>query len=344
MFFKKILIYFLVPILLIFFGILVPIVLNSHSALTVVVVNYNKEVFTPFKSGEIHEKEIVNGEFFSKENNLGIVAIRFNTFHRINDDVIIFKIKEKGKSGWYYSGKYKVDQFQPDDFFTFGFPIINDSKGKSYFFEIESTQGKYFNAVAISDIEPNFQAKYQFSRAELFRDKFKIFELIYKKIFYSFTDPSFIFSSFPFFLPLLFYLASLRYFKIIFKNRFPLYLYTFSLIIFTYLLFPFLFSNVTSLFLILFWIFLVYVNKFDSSVSFLYSVFSLVISLFTYLLKQELIADNFAIWTFFFLVIGTVQSIVLKNNKVYHIKYKDIIKAFIGEKKYNLLLSLIERF
>ena len=59
---------------------------------------------------EMLKGDYVYGEFYSQYPNLGTVRVRFNTFGRINDDELIFRIKEKSSPGWYYENKYKTDQ------------------------------------------------------------------------------------------------------------------------------------------------------------------------------------------------------------------------------------------
>ena len=60
-------------------------------------------------------------------NELGVVWIRFNTFGRINSDILTFKIREKGQNNWYYENLYRVDQFQDGKLFPFGFPPREDA-------------------------------------------------------------------------------------------------------------------------------------------------------------------------------------------------------------------------
>lgn len=143
---------------------------------------YASKIFTSFKTGELLSGDILRGEFKAKENNLGIVSIRFSTFNRINSDEFIFRIKEKGKKEWYYVNRYKSKEFGGYDLFPFGFPIVNNSKDKAYIFELESLRGKPRNAVAIDTAQPSVLTTYKFSRGELLSDKKIFLQFLLKKI------------------------------------------------------------------------------------------------------------------------------------------------------------------
>ncbi len=178
---------------------------------------------TPTDSIELHTKElythkIVHGTFTAQEDYLGIVSVRFHTFKRINKDHVIFRLKAKGSNNWYYQNIYKVDQFQPDKLFTFGFPLIKNAKNKQYIFEIESMQGKKKDAVAISPIEPIFVTKYQYPKSEFLTNKKAFILYPLKKLLNLFNDSKFILYASFYFLPLLTYI----FLKISFKK----YLYT----------------------------------------------------------------------------------------------------------------------
>ena len=90
--------------------------------------SYTSSIFTSFKTGELLSGDTIRGEFRAKDNNLGIISIRFSTFNRISSDVFTFRIKEKGKKEWYYVNAYKSKEFGGYDLFPFGFPIISTRK------------------------------------------------------------------------------------------------------------------------------------------------------------------------------------------------------------------------
>lgn len=145
---------------------------------TVIVKAYK---FKDQTNKELLKGEKITGEFKSKNNNLGITSVLFNTHNNINNDYLQFKIKEKDSTEWYYSNKYKVDQFQNNQYFPFGFPAINDSKGKIYQIEIESLNGVGGNSVQVITNKP-FLNKYSFPKIYLLQNKNKIPVFVLSKI------------------------------------------------------------------------------------------------------------------------------------------------------------------
>jgi hypothetical protein len=138
--------------------------LQSDSQLYQVTERYNSNVLSQKTPGvELYKGSKIQGEIKSGFSNLGIVAVKFNTYNRINNDTLIFKIKQKGMASWYYENVYKTDQFQNDQLFPFGFPLIANSNGKTYSVEITSQNGKKGNAVALSSHGPIMKTTYQYS-------------------------------------------------------------------------------------------------------------------------------------------------------------------------------------
>ena len=111
---------------------------------------YQNIKITNINQKELHKGDKVSGEFVAVLNELGVVWIRFNTFGRINSDILTFKIREKGQNNWYYENLYRVDQFQDGKLFPFGFPPITNSLGKDFQFEIISNNGVSKDAVTIN--------------------------------------------------------------------------------------------------------------------------------------------------------------------------------------------------
>ena len=112
-----------------------------------VIIETNK--FQNKEDKELFKGDKLSAKFKSDYNNLGIISVLFNTHGRINDDYLLFSIKEVGSDKWYYSNKYKVDQFQDYQYFPFGFPELSNSKGKTYQIEIESLNGTEGNSVQV---------------------------------------------------------------------------------------------------------------------------------------------------------------------------------------------------
>lgn len=197
----------LIPLFLFVTGVFVAIATDPSTGFFVLTENHYENELTSWKTSELRANQKIKGEFVAKKENLGIVAVRFNTFNRINKDEVIFRIKEKGQKDWFYENTYKVDQFQPNEFFTFGFPLQTSSEGKSYQFEIVSTKGKRGDAVAISYDSPViYLTKYQFSGRELLDNKSEFGNFLITKVNDIFLYTNYSNNLQPlFFLPLIIY-------------------------------------------------------------------------------------------------------------------------------------------
>ena len=93
--------------------------------------------------------EIYRQSFLSTTDSFGIIAVKFSNNNKINQDVLTFRIKEENDKDWFYENQYKTDQFQDNQFFTFGFPKINNTQGKAFVFEIESLAGAEDDSVSV---------------------------------------------------------------------------------------------------------------------------------------------------------------------------------------------------
>lgn len=154
----------------------------GHSLL---VQEYRKDIFEKLKTDKLMKGDIIAGQFIASEDNLSITLVRFFNFYHISKDQIVFRIREKGKSDWYYQGTYKVDQFQPNQYFTIGFPPIEDSRGKTYLFEIESVAGVPLDAIGISNQSPQFAVAYKMNTQNLKSDVYLLVRYILKKSYFT---------------------------------------------------------------------------------------------------------------------------------------------------------------
>lgn len=324
---NKFITFFAIPFFLLLIWFVLSIVFNSYGSISVLTYVMNSETGKiENKTKEIYKGQKVSGEFTARENNLGIISIRFNTFKRINDDQLLFRIKETGQRKWYYEGTYKVDQFQPDDFFTFGFPIIPTSKDKKYQFEIQSTKGRHGNAIAISKINPVFVTKYQFTKDLLLHDKQLLLSHIYKKFLNTFDSVDFILSSIIYLYPFIFYLLWLypikQYvYRYTAENRilksdiqFYLSLFVITSSIFLYIIIVRdLSSALATLILISLWLVFSIRYRLDSSVTFLLALLYLSICPILLLFQNGAAAEKDILWVYYFLAIGVFQRLLEIN-------------------------------
>lgn len=329
-------------------------IINPDIGFTALRSEYGKSSFLQFKTTDLFKGEMVSARFKAVDNNLGTVSVRFNTLFRDNYDWLIFRIKEEGQDGWYYENRYKVDQFQPDALFPFGFPIIKYSKNKTYYFVIESTEGESGNAIAISPKSPIFLAKYQFSRLEIMSGYKQASTFIFKKIINSFNNFNFFVTSLIYLFPLLIYILlrfSMSYIPTKYKknltkvdhkqiHNFSLFnvikanllihlnklltrssilhliFYIYGLILVLFILFNRQKNGLSEIILLVSGIFILRLLRTSSKESFGIALGILVFCPFLFAAKFLLAAENAALWAYIFLVIGTAQAIwELRSNK-----------------------------
>jgi hypothetical protein len=310
---------------------IIPLILLSLSVF-LLFSEYEREkvgLFTTIKyfgkseiSGPIN-KELVAGEkiigaFVASDNNLGTIAIRFNTYWRINDDWVMFRLRNYESDTWYYQNKYKVDQFQNEKMFPFGFPEIPDSAGEKYVFELESVQGGLNNAVAISSKDPVFQVRYRFPKETLFNfqdmnnatiskivkyNLFTIVDYLNQKLAVNFSDMSKASITLTYFIPVFCYLFGYRK-----KLRKLL-----TLIIFFTLLDSFLVYEIydkSTIILFFSWIWYLLLAKPKTIYLSEIGILLLALSAMTYYVPElEIISQKIGSWSLIFLIFSLGKKI-----------------------------------
>lgn len=283
--------------------------INANAGITVLVYQHHKDETVYWHTKELLAGEKATGEFVARDNNLGIVAVRFNTFMRINEDVVRFRIKEKGSSKWYYENDYTTPQFQPNQYFTFGFPIISDSQGKTYDFEVESLQGEPEDAVALSPIEPVYVTKYQYSKELIKSNTDYALTFLTKKTLNSVTNPDFLLASFAYALPLLMYLIWLFFFDRYLSDKY--YLVFIPLLLMALVVVMDATRNDSIVLgLTLLWFFTALAYKLRSTISLVLALICIGISSLLYYTNLSDISRNITMWGYLLMVVGVIQAIV----------------------------------
>lgn len=310
---NKLIFKWVLPGLLFLWVIFIALQLNPEVPLSIILQNFSKSHYTHWATKELLAHHYAEGEFTAGQDNLGIVAVRFNTFIRINSDSVIFRIKEKGQTNWFYTNSYRVDQFQPSQEFTFGFPIQPNSKNKTYIFQVESVHGVDKDAIALSPIEPVFSAKYQFTRSYFIHQPLTIFRFIVDKLISVYTDFS---TSFYF----------LAYLYIGLIGFVGYYLWLFlgikfghaKILIFIYLIFigidifvPTLpFRGISLILLSVAWFILCIYYEYGSNVSFVLGICWLVMSACIRIAGFMIFAEYVSHWMYIFFIIGLLQLLI----------------------------------
>lgn len=150
---------------------------------------------------ETQEEQAVNQDDFIEDEEAAEEALILSPAE------IVFRLKEKGAEEWFYESPYFFEQATPSHLFPFGFPIIEDSEGKTYLVEIEGrgepngkTPGLYVFAAADSAGRPYLYSRYVYRQENLKKDWQPILKNILAKIGLSFKKGNFLFALFFLFL------------------------------------------------------------------------------------------------------------------------------------------------
>lgn len=259
----------------------------------------------------------LRGKLESFQNGLGTVLLRFYNFDRINSDELKFRIREEGDKNWYYESQVNVDQFLPDEYFTFGFPVIENSKGKIYEFEIESVRGTPGDAVAISRFLPQIASRYQFKKDEIKGNFGLIGYIVAVKFLNMLVDNQFLKKLLVSGVSLgLYYMVLLDFSKLVFlggyvetlrrimiKSRFWFILAVSCLTLVDILLVKesndWLFAGLS-----IFWLFSVLVFQLHKEFLFYLAILTSLLYPVAFVFGQDRIADKLAIWWYLFIVMG----------------------------------------
>lgn len=304
---------------------LVDYVSTSEGLLTLTIAH------PPKFDSRIFNKQLLKGgkvsiKIEAKQDNLGSVGVRFYNFDRINDDVLIFRIKEIGDDDWYYENEYKVDQFQPDEIFPYGFPQIENSEGKIYVFELESLFGEPGNAVGISRFSPRIKSKYQFDFDELKnRPAFWLY-FMYKKSLNLLVNGDFMNLILVKVIPLVIYFGLFKllidkyeYFQKVFnklvirlEKNIGFLLFSWGLLVVDFLVIRD-FSDALLIFILLLISLSTYVYRITFfSLSYI-SLIGFLIYPVLYTLGYETTAEKISIWSYLVLIIGIVRVIIVRS-------------------------------
>lgn len=330
-------------------------IFNSDLGLTVLSYNEGKESFNNLTYKKLYKGDKITGEFKAHEDNLGIISIRFKTSIKPpydKEDLIVFRIKERGITKWYYENTYKDGLIFNYPFYPFGFPPIQNSKNKYYDFEIESLNGNSINAVSISDKNQTLFSRYQIPKSVILHDKKSLLDFLVKKFLSAILTTDIRFSSFVYSLPLIFYIlwgTRVKRYTIIplrrrlnfltefivnsaFFNKISPFLWPLKsvslsisdcLIILTTVIDIFIIQINNDLIYIVamgLWIVTLKANNFESKKPFIFAIILLIIPPIFLNFGDVQTAEKAALWSFAFLVAGTVQILIEEIRNWYKIK------------------------
>ncbi len=309
-------------------------VLTSVASLSVLSVNQENLSIKKIASRQLIKGEKVLFSFKAVDNYLGIITIHFTNSSEPINDKIYFRLREKGNKSWYYNTLYDARQFYHINPYPFGFPIINNSKGKIYEVQLESLQGIGDNIVQIENHLPVVATRYKYPKENILDNVHKFFIFFAKKTYYAFKDGTLFFSSLIYLLPLLLYL-SLRFITKRYFNQLVIsiphkpkniditvgqladsllfvILFTISLLIITDILFALETTDLIIIMVIILWVIMAinfkFVKKYTGIVCLMFFFLSVVFSL----LKLTDYSQKIGIWTFVFFFTTVLQEFVAR--------------------------------
>ncbi|MBU2632301.1 hypothetical protein KKG52_01165 [Patescibacteria group bacterium] len=342
--------WFIKPLfLLLLWGILTTWYIAKYdTALSVISIPYFRSNLIEAPKEKIIKGDKISGKFKASENGLGIISVKFITYNRpkfTDEDELLFRIKEENNKDWHYESKYKNGLMYDVPHYPFGFPVIQNSKNKTYIFEVISTKGNSKNTVSLSKREPGFEAKYKFSKNELLSDKWVFLDFGIKKIGYSLFTPDVLYASLVFLLPLLFYIlwnSTIKKYVIAplsnkalkftgldiptLKNLLKDFAYfaILNILIIFVLIDVFylqLISDLVYIIIPILWGIYTKKYKLDSRASFAVGLFFIALCPIILIFNQTFTAEKSASWAFMFLIVGTIQALIeLRKEEVAIIK------------------------
>ena len=258
----------------------------------------------------------------SNENNLGIVSIHFGNKKQIaykEVDKIRFELRNIESKKLIYQNEYRADLLQSVKYFPVGFPRIPDSQNKEYTLIFTSLSGNNRNSVIVDPNNPML-LHYVYKKGEILKNTTSIINFVSKKLYYMFTDKIFMKGSVIYLTPLIIYGLFLLSFKskIIFKYR--KYLLLVFVLIDIFISNQWYFGN--QLIILLVWILVIISGKLTSITTNVYAIILLLICFISQYFGLISISNNSAVWCYYFLVMGLIQSIYELHitNKVNRIK------------------------
>lgn len=344
-------------------------ILSYDKSFSVISKNHSQKNLIQIPKTKLYKGEKIVGRFVARADNLGIIAIRFKQQLRIpwkDEDILLFKLKEENANNWYYQNKYYSGLTYDVPFLPFGFPIIKNSNGKTYYFEIESTKGNEKNGLELSNKTPILVTKYKVDEQALFNNPLNLFIFLTTKFTNSFTNLDVVFSSFVYSLPLMCYslwstgvvkfifstlkkpntfhhilrtlapLFSKLKIDIVFYSLLKIFYKKNSLILFfiviligaiLYDIFIIqVFNDIIYIIIIILWIIFLRLGHIDNKVTFFFAFLLLIIASFSFEFNYIIIGNKAATWLFIFLVGATIQALI-------EMKYISAIQAFEARKK-----------
>lgn len=326
---KKLILNYLVPFLLIagwVFFVFYKAFIIEH-VISIVTEAYSSASLVEKPSDRLLQGEKIVGQFTATYDHLGIIGFRFWNYNQINKDRVIFRIKQQGAAEWHYVYQYATDQFPANGYFTFGFPIIDDSKDKTYTFEIESMAGTMEDSVGPSKQNPMFIAKYQYPKQLITSSPYAFASFAVLKLHNLIKNSEFTSFIYIYLLPAILYILYIlgpgksltrtfgwQFRDVIFKVRIFLFVNKIGLshiLILSGFLVDIFFvktGDLTLSILILMFLGIWWVYKRSFDELFVLAVTALILGIVVYYLGETAIAERAGSWVWIFLAVWVINN------------------------------------
>ena len=318
---KKIILKIVLPMVLFFLWIAltsIQIIFNDES-LTVITKRYQINDIKNVSFDKILAEQKRAFEFKATQNNLGAVKIHFETFDGNNNDTLIVSIREKGSNKEYYSLKENTQAFTSLPFYPFGFPLIPNSKDKTYIVEVKSETGSPTTSVAIKKNKHVFAALYQFDKQKILSNWTYAVKYLINKGLNSLENNYFIFTTSVYLYPFIIYAIwlflerklekSIIFQKFNLKSKYNFYKFVIFLLGLVIAIDIFLVGDSFDLVFLLIsviWGFLLFKYKKESADSYKAALALLILCPILQLLGQDAMVEKAAAWAFLALTVGVI--------------------------------------
>jgi len=318
------------PFCLLILWLILSLTYSSYRSFTVLQYAHYENKTNIFFDKHLFIGNKLSGDFYANDNHLGIIAIRMGEIPKVqfeSEDILLFRIKEKGTDHWLYTNFFRSGGMSSNDYYPFGFNEIDKSKDKEYIFELISERGNTKNAIHTKHSNPIYITKYKFSKKEIAGNPALFIYFMRNKIVTFITNYDLLLSSFVFFLPFLFYIIwilvpnnsikwiSKKYQKQINNKKIQ------EIIAYIFILYDVIFFEYINigfmLGLLALWIGVIIVNKQKSDKSFKFALALFLISLLSIYFHLGVSYDKASDFAYFLLVIGVVQN-VIEYKKLIH--------------------------
>ena len=310
---------FIVPFVLVCYGIVNTLFLASPISLTIVSEKESLQNISVPANERILEGSEVKGFFQANNNNLGIISIPFSIDQSVDykqEDELLFQLVDVKTKKIVHESTYRSGHILSSEYFPFGIDPIVDSKDKEYMYRIRSLKGNNRNALTF-ETDKGILLNYNVSKQEFLKNPITILTFLMKKIEYIASDIQLLLNALSFFLPFVYYII---FFIIATRNNMTFYkpeIFTCLLIVID-IFFITLFGNATLISILSVWIVLHIRYKHDSSISLAVSFICFIIALVAQTFGYAIPAQKAGVWGYFMLLIAIIQftiDIQYKNKK-----------------------------